>query len=99
MPVKGQDVVGLWVDERTPAAVYVAHRRQSVGDGLSNTQGGKTAVMAGLRLSPLAQLFLNLPCPVKQDDRGGKKKKGSTGVNRKLKHHCQRAGDTLRVST
>lgn len=58
-----------------------------------------TAQIAGLRLSPHAQLFLNSPCLVKQDDRGEKKKQGRTGVNRKLPHHRRRAGDTLKVST
>lgn len=72
---------------------------ESDGDGLNNTQGGRTAAITGLRLCPLAQLFLNSPCLVKQDDRGEEKKKGHTGVNRKQPHHCRRASDTLKVST
>lgn len=74
-------------------------KTESDGEGLSDTQGGRTAEIAGLRLSPLSQLFLNSPCLVKQDDRGEEKKKGCTGVNRKLPHHRRRAGDTLKVST
>lgn len=69
----------------------------SDGDGPCDTQGGGgPAEMAGLRFSPLTQLFLNLPCPVKQDDRVEEKKKGCAGVNRKLPHHCRRAGDALK---
>lgn len=68
------------------------------GDSLRNMQGGRTAEIAGLRLTPLAQLFLNSPCPVKQDDRR-EEKKGCTRVNRKLSHHCQGGSDTLKVST
>lgn len=69
------------------------------GDSLRNMQSGRTAEIAGLRLTPLAQLFLNSPCPFKQDDRREEKKKGCTRVNRKLSYHCQRVSDTLKVST
>ncbi len=51
-------------------------KTESDGDGLSNTQGGRTAEIAGLRLSPLAQLLLNSPCLVKQDDRGEGEEEG-----------------------
>lgn len=74
-------------------------KAESDGDSLSARQGGGTAEIAGLRFSPLAQLFLNSPCPAKQDDRGEEKKKGRTWVNRKPPHHCRRASDTLKVSS
>lgn len=43
-----------------------------------------------MRLSPVALLFLNSLCLVKEDDSGEEKKKGHSGINRKLPYNCQR---------
>ena len=84
---------GVMEEQRQRSTCPTEQRRSEEHAGLW------TAQIVGLRLSPHAQLFLNSPCLVKQDDRGEEKKRGRAGVNRKLPHHCRRAGDTLKVST